>query len=346
MEKSSRNVSADVLRGFAILMVVMGHTITGLTNDYAGNVLFNLIWCLQMPLFMLISGYVTRYSREMATVRDLVKVLFHKTIMYMQPWLVWTIGIRGLLMGESMFLNLEYLVWHMDSGYWFLFSIWIIVCCFALSRYIGRKLQKAAKGGTEWFYVGVPYVISMAGFALLGKIFGLSFLCMKQTLYYMPFFFLGYMYGAEQRRLSAWKRGCWLQQWATALCACVFAVLIVRFDFLGIEDNVGGVALRASASVTGCIAFCSLVTSAEPKGRLCNMAWRGIAYVGKRSMQLYVMHYLFLCMVHTSRVHAMTSPEGFTLTICNWAGTTAVSLLLIGIMERNEPIQKVLFAKW
>ncbi|HIW50637.1 MAG TPA: acyltransferase family protein [Candidatus Blautia intestinavium] len=58
-----RNQTIDILRGIAMLLVVLGHTMTGCTVNSQDSFLFNVIWTLQMPLFILISGYVTKYSR-------------------------------------------------------------------------------------------------------------------------------------------------------------------------------------------------------------------------------------------------------------------------------------------
>ena len=57
-----RNQFVDIMRGIAMLLVVLGHTMTGCTTGAEKSFLFNIVWSLQMPLFILISGYVTRYT--------------------------------------------------------------------------------------------------------------------------------------------------------------------------------------------------------------------------------------------------------------------------------------------
>ena len=58
----NRNQFVDIMRGIAMLLVVLGHTMTGCTTGAEKSFLFNIVWSLQMPLFILISGYVTRYT--------------------------------------------------------------------------------------------------------------------------------------------------------------------------------------------------------------------------------------------------------------------------------------------
>ena len=48
---SKRNEVVDVMRGMAILLVVLGHTMTGCTANSESSFLYNVIWSIQMPLF-------------------------------------------------------------------------------------------------------------------------------------------------------------------------------------------------------------------------------------------------------------------------------------------------------
>lgn len=48
---SKRNEFVDVMRGVAILLVVLGHTMTGCTANSESSFLYNVIWSIQMPLF-------------------------------------------------------------------------------------------------------------------------------------------------------------------------------------------------------------------------------------------------------------------------------------------------------
>ena len=42
-----RNQTIDILRGIAMLLVVLGHTMTGCTVNSQDSFLFNVIWTLQ-----------------------------------------------------------------------------------------------------------------------------------------------------------------------------------------------------------------------------------------------------------------------------------------------------------
>lgn len=88
MESKERNQFVDIMRGMAMLLVVLGHTMTGCTVDSQKSLLYNIVWSLQMPLFILISGYVTKYSRSICDGKDLGKYVKRRTVAYMLPWAV------------------------------------------------------------------------------------------------------------------------------------------------------------------------------------------------------------------------------------------------------------------
>ena len=80
-----RNQFVDIMRGIAMLLVVLGHTLTGCTVGAEESFLFNIVWSLQMPLFILISGYITRYSRGIKSGADFGKFVKRRTVSYMLP---------------------------------------------------------------------------------------------------------------------------------------------------------------------------------------------------------------------------------------------------------------------
>ena len=82
MMKKDRNQFVDIMRGIAMLLVVLGHTMTGCTVDSQQSLLFNIVWSLQMPLFILISGYVTKYSCTIWNVKGLFKYIKRRTVAY------------------------------------------------------------------------------------------------------------------------------------------------------------------------------------------------------------------------------------------------------------------------
>ena len=57
-----------------------------------------------------------------------------------------------------------------------------------------------------------------------------------------------------------------------------------------------------------------------------------MAYIGQRSLR-------------TEMPLKLTSFEGIGVAVINWVQTTAVCMLVIHLLEQNDTLQKVLFAK-
>lgn len=251
-----RNKSVDIIRGFAMLMVVLGHTISGSSINYEHNFIFQVIWTLQMPLFILISGYVTRYSKSINNINELSKYIKKRSLAYMLPWLIWTFLIRGLIFDESKYLNLKYILWNMDSGYWFLATIWTISLLFGLAEYFANKISLSKIPRTIIRVSGC--LIWMVLLGLLGFKLGLNFFAIKLTLYYFPFYIIGYIYGQFQDTISTSVVNKYKNIF-TGVCLLVWVYLINRIDFYSGNDDIGFIITRFVTSLIGCISVTSLI---------------------------------------------------------------------------------------
>ena len=252
-----RNQFVDIMRGIAMLLVVLGHTMTGCTTGAEESFLFNIVWSLQMPMFILISGYVTRYSRGIADITGLWKYVKRRTIAYLLPWAVWSFIVRGIIFGESNFLNVKWLLWHMDSGYWFLATIWTISIIFGVGTFVAKKLAQNSEIKQQVFTL-ILYVVGMVVLAGVGLVAGLSFFAIKLTLYYMPFYFAGYLYGQYREKIFEKEWGKTAVDVVVAICLAVWLLIMTRYHLYALPDSGMAIILRAVSSITGCIAVCGL----------------------------------------------------------------------------------------
>lgn len=164
--------------------------------------------------------------------------------------------VRGVIFGENSFLNPRFILWHMDNGYWFLFSIWTITVIYGISNLIGAKIT--TNRYKRMLATGGAYILGLLLLAGIGAVFGISFLGIKLTLYYMPFFFAGYLYGQVREKLMSLNHGKMIIDIGVATSLMVWIVLLMRFNLYEISDTGLGVIIRAVASMTGCIALCGL----------------------------------------------------------------------------------------
>ena len=253
----NRNQFVDIMRGIAMLLVVLGHTMTGCTVDSQKSFLFNIIWSLQMPLFILISGYVTKYSRPISDGKELWKYVKRRTVAYMLPWAVWSFLVRGIIFGENSFLNVKHLLWNMDLGYWFLATIWTISMIFGVASFGAERVSKENLLKKQTVLLGC-YVVGMVLLVGIGAILGLSFFAIKLTLYYMPFYYAGFLYGQFDDRMKESDTGKKMIDSIVAICFVMWMFIILRFPLYEMSDGGAAIILRAATSLAGCIAVCGL----------------------------------------------------------------------------------------
>ena len=282
----NRNQLVDIMRGIAMLLVVLGHTMTGCTVDSQKSFLFNIIWSLQMPLFILISGFVTKYSRPISDGKGLWKYVKRRTVAYMLPWAVWSFLVRGIIFGEDGFLNVKHLLWNMDSGYWFLATIWTISMIFGIASFIAERVSKENLLKKQTVLLGC-YLVGMVLLVGIGAILGLSFFAIKLTLYYMPFYYAGFLYGQFDDRMKESEIGKKIIDSVVAICFVVWLFVILRFPLYEMSDGGFAIILRAATSLAGCIAVCGLC-----RGIFSSKIGGGYSCMGRRALVGSVSHTL------------------------------------------------------
>ena len=334
-----RNQFVDIMRGIAMLLVVLGHTMTGCTADSQKSFLFNIIWSLQMPLFILISGYVTKYSRPISDSKGLWKYVKRRTIAYMLPWAVWSFVVRGIIFGQDRFLNVRSLLWSMDSGYWFLATIWTISMIFGMASFIAERLSNESVLKKQVVLL-MCYLAGMVLLAGIGLLLGLSFFAIKLTLYYMPFYYAGFLYGQFDDKIMKSESGKKAVDCAVAICFVIWLYVILRHSLYDMADSGFAIILRAATSQAGCIAVCGLC-----KGIFSDKIGGALAWIGKHSLEVYLTHYLLLSLIKLDKAPNLYNPVGLTLVLVNYIVTVALTALIIMALNKNRVLRFALTGK-
>lgn len=121
----NRLLYLDSLRGFAILLVVVGHLIQFNYNDGLLNPVFNIIYSFHMPLFFFLSGCSRNISENVKGVavislRDFGKEIWNKLINLIIPSVTWTILVPLFFQNK---IDIQY---SSLSSYWFLNILFVI----------------------------------------------------------------------------------------------------------------------------------------------------------------------------------------------------------------------------
>lgn len=341
MEKTvKRNQFVDIMRGIVMLLVVLGHTMTGCTVDSQKSFLFNVVWSLQMPLFILISGYVTKYSQSICDGKGLWKYVKRRTIAYMIPWAVWSFLVRGVIFGQDGFLNIKSLLCNMDSGYWFLATIWTISMIFGVASYVAECIGKSNAVKKQIALLGF-YLLGMILLVGIGMVMGLSFFAIKLTLYYMPFYYAGCLYGQIDDKLLSTDKGKKIVDCCVALCFAIWLFIILRFSLYEMSDSGLAIILRAAISLAGCIAVCGLCNGSFSD----RIRGGGMAWIGEHSLEVYLSHYLLLSLIKLENNPTFYSPMGLALVLTNYLLTVLLVVLIIMAIGKNKTLKLVLTGK-
>lgn len=136
-----RNYFIDILKGYAILLVIIGHSLQygcGLLNNnqFFSNNIFKIIYTFHMPLFILISGYLFFYSEKK---RDLITVIKDKFLTLIIPLLAFCVVLFfSLSLMHRLPFNINSLINVIITRYWFFWAIFILSI---IVSFINKKIN-------------------------------------------------------------------------------------------------------------------------------------------------------------------------------------------------------------
>lgn len=299
-----------------------------------------------MPPFMLISEYVTYFSKPVATFQDFLKCIDKKSFAYLFPWAIWTIGVRGFLLGgwtiRILFSNLQYLLWHMGSGYWFLTSLWTIQLLWETGSFLCRNVLVNNSLRKAVFTAAITGILS-ALLILVGLFAGLAFFGIKLTIYYLPFFLLGCVVPYFQNTVCARP----YYPTGVRVTACIsvisFLILILSNNFYTAEDFVINIVKRIACSLLGCISVCPFTWLLQHRG--CDRLRKALLCPGSHTLEVYLCHYLFIGILNGNGT-SICRFCGAAVIIANFALTLLLSAAAVILLEFNRYTKLLFFGKW
>lgn len=327
-KKAGRDISLDAVKGFAILLVMLGHCIV--LNGLADPYLYDAIAAVQMPLFMAVSGYIAGLKKPEAVERpDLAKraaVLGKRSISYLVPFFSWMVIVSF----PHCLKELKTELFHLDYGLWFLATLWIVnlVCMiadfsadFAEYKYCQRRMKKQGcnviqKNQTVsdnaestvkcnsglWLRFIIFCLVVLCfyiGFFLQARS-GNTFLSPSLTVRYLPFYVAAYLFAyhirpvlqkKETGRLAghtALVNVFWL------LCLAAFVYLVYASDMV-VVTGITTLVVQMAASFLG-VFVCFYGIAHFCRGRLQKL----LAFVGQYTLEIYVLHFRFARILHLS----------------------------------------------
>ncbi len=337
---TKRDNRIDCIKGIAISLVVLGHILQSCFAEHSNMFIFNVIWSVQIPLFMVISGYLSK-NRGI----NLLPTIGKKAVGYLVPFV--SCFIIGVLVfnrsGGDFIPALKKLAFVLEDSLWYLFVLFILSAIHLLSCTVANKLMPEKQNtlsGTVLY--GVVFGVLLLPWAAFAVLFGTTFLGAKFVLYYSFYFLLGQAckrLGEHLLSLFGKHKEAILDVLA-ALSVIVFFVINMKFSPSTAPDTIVNIAVRVVASLTGCFAVIRLVWHFYSESK----AFAYLAYLGKYSLEIYYVHYLIYWYLAPTTAKLLSLEGGLTLTVYYFI-LIGISLLVTKTVQASKLLNLVIFGK-
>ncbi len=309
-----RNTAIDAVRGFAILLVMIGHCIVLNGLNEGDPYLYDMIKSVQMPLFMLVSGVLAAMGVKRTGSGTGLKKLPARAVSYLIPFFSWFVlvhvfvHLKNRTLSAGMFVKeLRDLLFQTDRGLWFLMTLFIITLCAMLAQTLAdRLLEKSTderKERVQCKKAGVFLVVSALFYLLffLQSHSANTFLSPSLTVQYFPFYLLGYLAGGYGHSLSVLlfpsqttreKLGR-AKSVAVALLAVVFVLLAVLDDLTAPVTGMDVLMRQMLASFTGTVSCYSIVYGLAQRRQKKTEKRGFLSFIGLYTLEIYVLHFRF-----------------------------------------------------
>ena len=266
----------DNVKGFAILLVVMGHVIANwftdfykvLENDTSNDLMvWKLIYSFHMPLFMFCSGLFQPIMNENSTLTNIWNVVVRRFKVLIIPYFA-----SGLLL---------WAVTERPSFYWFLlvlfeFTIINLVLSFCASKYTKKSN----------YIEGILFLVIFFVIHVITSRFKeneiLPLLDIGHLGLYL-YFTIGYLVAKYKLLKRLFTNG------GYTLSLMVFVCLYIVFRVLEVKLSVGGIIVNPIMPLAAIYATFFFFQNIERSSCINILNW-----LGCHSLEIYILHFFFL----------------------------------------------------
>ena len=325
LSAQGRSQTIDAVKGAAILLVMAGHVLVW--NHMEDPYIYDVIKVIQMPLFIMVSGYLCGAGRRVKDFGGYVQIMKKRAIAYLTPFFFWII----LLHPRTPLSSIKATLFDLDEGLWFLMTLFLLtwmIYTAQLAESCAGRFKKAA----FW-----TVYLALTVFVVLETFFGVEFLSPGLTRLYLPFYLTGYLAGEHKELLQKIPA-----VWKNATGALSLAALLLMAAFLDLQD-VGTLLLlgrQVLASFLGCCAVC-WIFSVGRKGRV----EKALAFVGKYTLEIYVLHFHFATVLNQGKAYELYTWEGMLFAVLSFAAMSLITAVLIIVTKKFRILDFLLYGK-
>jgi fucose 4-O-acetylase-like acetyltransferase len=322
----------DSLRGFAMLMVVIGHLVAG-SHEWSVS---NWVNSFHLPLFLFVGGFLAykttkiEYGLWVFTQSLITK----RALSLLVPYLIWSCILYSFISGDYNINIVEkiktYIIHPPTTTLWFLYT---------------------------YFFLNVIYAIFIATTSIIGKhsivkdlgivlvLFALSFFAQSHLLgvprnlaVFFPYYFLGIIFAKYEVFEEFLNRN-----YVIFSCALLFAYASLacgRFDSKTIN-----LAHKLVAGCTGSLVFFFISKSIAVNSKI----ETALISLGRNSIVIYILHYTMIFSISRHFDKTFVTAYQFWLFISGLIAATLICYccVLIGNLLKTIPfLDGLLFGRW
>jgi len=341
----------DALRGFTMIMVVANHVAGmgfGMAPKISSSMQFLIMF--RMPLFFFVSGFLAYKASQVWNLKNLGNLLLKKIRVQTIPTVVFFL-LGAAILGKSFGPTIvEWIGGPFKGGYWFTIVLLYMFIIYYLFCYIESKLK-----WKSWIPITILFVISICLYETCyqPKYFAWAFgwrgapsefmntSSFGQLILYFPFFLYGnivhrYWKGAQKVMDSKW----------------FFPILILVVVFSALDSLKWHTLRMTWAVIPLTLARFSLLTIVFMYFRHYHQYFtkftvigRSFQYIGRRTLDIYLIHYLFMPNLPTIGSFFDQYRHNFVL---DTSLSFILALLVIGFSIITSNILRIspFFKKW
>jgi fucose 4-O-acetylase-like acetyltransferase len=288
----------DQLRGFASFLIVAGHVMSYFGDPSLTNsMLYNFIWSVQIPIFMIVSGILYSKSTDKISFRFFVKQIFGTIVYLIVPIVSWTITyqlINNITSISIMSLINPIFLYPTLGGNWFLSTLFAFISITLVSLFFNLT-----KSHTINLILRSVFILIVLSLFLIVYIFLNPLLFgSKYILFYSTFFFPSLILGSFIRandklsrallNLMNKRRVRLLSIFLFALFAALYVYILATCNLV-YDESLIVVLLRVLSGYLGSFLLSAILYFACK----INFVSKTLMYFGKYTLEIFLVH-LFL----------------------------------------------------
>lgn len=285
-----------------------------------------------MPLFFFISGYVAYKGGTHYSPRQIAVKLWDKFKVLIVPAIVMGLCYTYLVLGKTAY---DFSFEVMKYGYWFTISLFVMNIIYVLLYW---ATQNKSKSDFIYILVAISIFLWCLKYMCLNNcvfVFLNKTICLWHTLTHFIFFALGIIISACSREYEQVMREKGVLNTLLILFFVIAFLIMPRVSALDVELPIGGV-LRLVLGFCGSLIVLNL--SLLHKSNMEHSVGRFFSFIGRRSLEIYLLHYFLLPDLTYAAEYVDTSSTIIGLSISLLISILIIALcLIIGNIIRLSP---------